>query len=487
MAQLERSLRRLGLAPGAVDGSFDAATGDAVARLYRRHGFQPVVATEQTLAGARPAEAGLVAGGFARPGVQLPSDEVVFVGSGPLRVTELPAAVGSKPEGALATVTGLRRGHRRPAAGRAGRPGAHRREGPGRRTHARHRRRRGRVTSVAGRPGTDGADGFHVSFRVAVKDPPAALVGASVRLTIPIRSTRTAQLTVPVTAVSLGPDGGSRVEKVGGRRERFVAVRTGLSADGFVSITAKPGALAAGDRVVVGFQPRPRAEADVPPLVRLEKVSRSFGADVPVRALREVDFEVAPGERVSVVGASGSGKTTLLNIIGCLDQQTSGSYWMDGVDVSTLTDRGRAGLRSREIGFVFQSFHLLSYRTVLENVMLAEVYGGGRERSGRAERARAALESVGIEDRAEALPTRLSGGQRQRVAIARAIVGRPRILLCDEPTGNLDSTTTASILELLGSLYDEGLTIIVITHDAGVAAWAERNVRIADGQIQDAS
>jgi ABC-type lipoprotein export system ATPase subunit len=224
----------------------------------------------------------------------------------------------------------------------------------------------------------------------------------------------------------------------------------------------------------------------VPPLVRLEKVSRSFGADVPVRALREVDFEVDPGERVSVVGASGSGKTTLLNIIGCLDKQTSGSYWMDGVDVSGLTDRGRAGLRSREIGFVFQAFHLLSYRTVLENVMLAEVYGD-RERSGRAARALAALESVGIADRAEALPTRLSGGQRQRVAIARAIVGRPRMLLCDEPTGNLDSASTASILDLLASLYDDGLTILVITHDPGVAAWAERNVRITDGQIQDAS
>jgi ABC-type lipoprotein export system ATPase subunit len=222
------------------------------------------------------------------------------------------------------------------------------------------------------------------------------------------------------------------------------------------------------------------------PLVRLEKVSRSFGGDVPVRALREVDFEVASGERVSVVGASGSGKTTLLNIIGCLDRQTSGRYWIDGVEVATLTDRGRAGLRGREVGFVFQSFHLLSYRTVLENVMLAEVYGG-RKRSGRAERARAALESVGIADRADALPTRLSGGQRQRVAIARAIVGRPRVLLCDEPTGNLDSTTTASILDLLGRLYADGLTIIVITHDAGVAAWAERKVRITDGQIQDAS
>jgi ABC-type lipoprotein export system ATPase subunit len=189
----------------------------------------------------------------------------------------------------------------------------------------------------------------------------------------------------------------------------------------------------------------------VPPLVHLEKVSRSFGADVPVRALREVDFEVASGERVSVVGASGSGKTTLLNIIGCLDRQTSGRYWIDGVDVAALTDRGRAGLRSREIGFVFQSFHLLSYRSVLENVMLAEVYGG-RERTGRAERALAALDAVGIADRAD---------------------------------GNLDSATTASILELLGSLYDDGLTIIVITHDAGVAAWAERKVRITDGQIQD--
>jgi putative ABC transport system ATP-binding protein len=159
---------------------------------------------------------------------------------------------------------------------------------------------------------------------------------------------------------------------------------------------------------------------------------------------------------------------------------------MGGVDVAALSDRGRAGLRSREIGFVFQSFHLLSYRTVIENVMLAEVYGG-RERSGRAERARAALESVGMGDRAEALPTRLSGGQRQRVAIARAIVGRPRILLCDEPTGNLDSATTASILDLLGSLYDDGLTFIVITHDPDVAAWAERSVHITDGQIREAS
>jgi putative ABC transport system ATP-binding protein len=222
------------------------------------------------------------------------------------------------------------------------------------------------------------------------------------------------------------------------------------------------------------------------PLVRLRGVSRSFGADVPVRALRGVDFEVARTERVSVVGASGSGKTTLLNIIGCLDRPTAGRYWLDGVDVSELTDRGRAGLRSREIGFVFQSFHLLSYRTVLENVMLAEVYGG-RDRAGRVDRARDALKAVDIADRADALPTRLSGGERQRVAIARAIVNRPRMLLCDEPTGNLDSATTATILALLGGLYASGLTIIVITHDPGVADWSERRVRMVDGQLRAAS
>ena len=222
------------------------------------------------------------------------------------------------------------------------------------------------------------------------------------------------------------------------------------------------------------------------PLVRLRGVSRSFGADVPVRALRGVDFEVARAERVSVVGASGSGKTTLLNIIGCLDRPTAGRYWLDGVDVSELTDRGRAGLRSREIGFVFQSFHLLSYRTVLENVMLAEVYGG-RDRAGRVDRARDALKAVDIEDRADALPTRLSGGERQRVAIARAIVNRPRMLLCDEPTGNLDSATTATILALLGGLYASGLTIVVITHDPGVADWSERRVRMVDGQLRAAS
>ncbi|MGH8990346.1 MAG: ABC transporter ATP-binding protein [Acidimicrobiia bacterium] len=218
------------------------------------------------------------------------------------------------------------------------------------------------------------------------------------------------------------------------------------------------------------------------PMVQLAGVSRTYGSDAPVPALRHVDFEVATGERVAVVGASGSGKTTLLNIIGCLDRPTAGSYRLDGLDVATLDDRRRAGVRSRDIGFVFQSFHLLSYRTVLENVMLTESYGR-RERTGRTERARSALAAVGLADRMDHLPSRLSGGERQRVAIARALVNRPRLLLCDEPTGNLDSDSTASILELLGGFHDAGLTIIMITHDPGVAAWSERQVRIVDGRI----
>ncbi len=222
------------------------------------------------------------------------------------------------------------------------------------------------------------------------------------------------------------------------------------------------------------------------PLLRLAGVSRSYGTDAPVRALRDVSLEVGGGERVAIVGASGSGKTTLLNIIGCLDKPTAGAYWLDGVDVGGLDDSRRAGLRSREIGFVFQSFHLLAYRTVLENVMLAEVYGR-RRRNGRAERARAALAGVGLHDRSEALPTQLSGGQRQRVAIARAIINRPRLLLCDEPTGNLDSGTTRTILELLAELHSRGLTILMVTHDPGVAAWSDRQIRIVDGSVRGES
>jgi ABC-type lipoprotein export system ATPase subunit len=218
------------------------------------------------------------------------------------------------------------------------------------------------------------------------------------------------------------------------------------------------------------------------PIVRMTGISRQYGTVAPVIALRSVDLEVYPGEWVTIVGASGSGKTSLLNIVGCLDQQTSGSYWLNGIDVATLTDRERAGLRSRAIGFVFQSFHLLSYRTVLENVMLSEIYDR-RPRAGRADRARAALASVGLSDRTDFLPTRLSGGERQRVAIARALMRKPQLLLCDEPTGNLDSVTTAAILQLLAELHSNGLTLFVITHEADVAERAERQVRIVDGQL----
>jgi ABC-type lipoprotein export system ATPase subunit len=219
------------------------------------------------------------------------------------------------------------------------------------------------------------------------------------------------------------------------------------------------------------------------PLVRLEGISRQYGTVAPVIALRSIDLEVQAGEWVAIVGASGSGKTTLLNIVGCLDRPNSGGYWLDGIDVSALSDRERAGLRSRRIGFIFQSFHLLSYRTALENVMLSEAYDR-RPRAGRADRARAALAAVGLTDRTEFLPTQLSGGERQRVAIARALIRGPQVLLCDEPTGNLDSVTTAGILEMLADLHVRGLTLFVITHDADVAARAGRQVRIVDGQLR---
>jgi len=221
-------------------------------------------------------------------------------------------------------------------------------------------------------------------------------------------------------------------------------------------------------------------------IVSLRGISRQYGTEVPVTALKGIDLEVHPGECVAIVGASGSGKTTLLNIVGCLDRPSAGSYRLHGTDVARLSDRQRAGLRSRHFGFVFQSFHLLSYRTAVENVMLSEVYAR-RPRLGRAGRARAVLAAVGLEGRDDFLPTRLSGGERQRVAIARALMNEPELLLCDEPTGNLDSATTEGILDLLSGLRSERRTIVVITHDPGVAQWADRQVRIADGQIVGAA
>jgi ABC-type lipoprotein export system ATPase subunit len=217
-------------------------------------------------------------------------------------------------------------------------------------------------------------------------------------------------------------------------------------------------------------------------VVELRGVSRTFDRDPPVHALRDVDLTISPGEWLAVVGPSGSGKSTLLNVLGLLDRQTSGTYRFDGVDVNELDDIARAGLRGRRIGFIFQAFHLLPHRTVLENVMLAELYVG-LPRRGRQQRALAALERVGLLDRAYFVPTRLSGGQRQRAAIARALMAEPSLLLCDEPTGNLDSKSAANVLDILGQLSGSGLTLVVITHDEQVAARADRRVRIIDGQL----
>jgi macrolide transport system ATP-binding/permease protein len=193
----------------------------------------------------------------------------------------------------------------------------------------------------------------------------------------------------------------------------------------------------------------------------LNKVGKQYGSEPSVHALVDVDLSLERGDWLSITGPSGAGKSTLLNVIGCLDRPTSGSYFIDGIDVARLTDSERAGLRSQRIGFVFQSFHLLPYRTVLENVMLAEVY---RKQSSRGRRVRAldALERVGLSHRADFLPAKLSGGEKQRVAIARALVGSPSLLLCDEPTGNLDSKTSANLLDLFESLNQEGLTLVVV-------------------------
>jgi ABC-type lipoprotein export system ATPase subunit len=220
------------------------------------------------------------------------------------------------------------------------------------------------------------------------------------------------------------------------------------------------------------------------PAVELRGITREFGTEPRVYALREVDLVLQHGESLAIVGPSGSGKSTLLNILGCLDRPTSGTYLLEGIDVSELDERRRAMLRGEAIGFVFQTFNLLAHRSVLDNVMLAEVYRGA-SRQGRAERAMAALEQVGMEDRASFLPTRLSGGEQQRVAIARALMADHSMLLCDEPTGNLDSANTDSVLALFDELSRAGLTLIIVTHEEQVAQHARRRVRMVDGVLTE--
>ncbi len=217
----------------------------------------------------------------------------------------------------------------------------------------------------------------------------------------------------------------------------------------------------------------------------LSGIGRTYvSGEIEVSALADVDLVVNRGEYVSIVGPSGSGKSTLLNILGLLDRPTSGSYLFEGQEVADLSETERTAVRGRRIGFVFQAFHLLSHRTVLENVTMSMLYTGVSTKE-RTERSRAALESVGLGHRANFTPTRLSGGERQRVAIARAIVADPAILLADEPTGNLDSKTSDAILGLFDDLRSRGLTIVMITHDASVAGRADRAVRIRDGRLTE--
>lgn len=228
----------------------------------------------------------------------------------------------------------------------------------------------------------------------------------------------------------------------------------------------------------------PTEQETVDSVLKLNKIGRQYGSDPPIHALIDVDLQVAPGEWLAITGPSGAGKSTLLNILGCLDRPTSGSYFLDGIDTAELSDSERAGLRSHRIGFVFQAFHLLPHRTVLENVMLAEVYRKQPQR-GRRERARAALERVGLGHRVDFFPTKLSGGEKQRVAIARALIGSPSLLLCDEPTGNLDSKSSADLLALFDRLNQEGVTLVVVTHDENVANRAGRRVHIIDGKLTE--
>jgi putative ABC transport system ATP-binding protein len=220
------------------------------------------------------------------------------------------------------------------------------------------------------------------------------------------------------------------------------------------------------------------------PLIQVRGLTKIYtmGSE-EIHALHGVDLDIARGEYVAIMGPSGSGKSTLMNLLGCLDSPTSGEYWLNDRQVSRLDDDELAHVRNREIGFVFQTFNLLPRATALHNVELPLVYAGASSEE-RLERARAALRAVDLEDRATHKPNELSGGQRQRVAIARALVTDPSIILADEPTGNLDSKTSAEIMSVFDQLQADGNTIIVVTHEADIAAHARREVFLLDGKIE---
>lgn len=220
------------------------------------------------------------------------------------------------------------------------------------------------------------------------------------------------------------------------------------------------------------------------PTAWLSGIELTYPGPPPVEAVKPCDFTVNRGDFVAITGASGSGKSSLLNVLGLLDEPTAGTYRLDGVDVAGLSDTGRTAIRARKIGFVFQSFHLIEQRTATENVALGLLYSQVSRRQ-RDEMARAALKRVSLAHRLNAMPTTLSGGERQRVAIARALAGEPDMVLCDEPTGNLDSRTTQSVLDLLAELHAQARTIVLITHEQEVATHAQRVMHMRDGRLTE--
>jgi putative ABC transport system ATP-binding protein len=220
------------------------------------------------------------------------------------------------------------------------------------------------------------------------------------------------------------------------------------------------------------------------PLIKITDIKRNFvlGNEI-VYVLKGINLEINKGEYVALMGPSGSGKSTLMNLLGCLDTPTSGHYVLNGKDVSQMKDDELAGIRNKEIGFVFQTFNLLPRTTALDNVALPMIYAG-YSKSERTKRAEEVLTQVNLSDRMDHQPNQLSGGQRQRVAIARALVNKPSIILADEPTGNLDSKTSVEIMKLFGDIHANGNTVILVTHEEDIAAYAHRVIRLRDGLIE---
>ena len=226
------------------------------------------------------------------------------------------------------------------------------------------------------------------------------------------------------------------------------------------------------------------AESVTGPLLVLDGVNKIYGTEVPVQVLHPTDLVISRGDYLAITGPSGSGKSTLLNLLGLLDSPTSGCYYVDGVDTTMATERQMLALRGHSFGFIFQAFHLIPGKTALDNVEMGALYSNP-SRKERKDTAMEKLKYLGMGHRMHADPRTLSGGEKQRVAIARALMGDPLVLLCDEPTGNLDSRNTATTVELLEDLNVQGLTVVVVTHDQDVAARASRHVRVADGVVSE--